>query len=192
MKKFVLILISLFAATMAYGADEMRKLDFLIGEWKGEAWVQMGPGKRETAIQTEKVTSKAGGKVLLIEGLGKRKLENGSAGDVVHDAIALVSWDKTKKTYRSTPHVAQQESVDATMDLTAKNTLVWGFDTPNGKIRYTIRLTAKGEWNEVGDFSPRRWEELDEVLRDDPAQGEVGRVGVRSTVFSLPRPCSWP
>lgn len=153
MKKFVLILISLFAATMAYGADEMGKLDFLKGEWKGEAWVQMGPGKRETVIQTEKVTPKAGGKVLLIEGLGKRKLENGSAGDVVHDAIALVSWDKTKKAYRFDAHVAQQESVDAMMDLTARNTLVWGFDTANGKIRYTIRLTAKGEWNEVGDFS---------------------------------------
>jgi hypothetical protein len=148
-----MVLALVLAASCAYGADEMKKLDFLIGEWNGEAWIQMGPGKRETVIQTEKVKSKAGGKVLLVEGLGSKKLENGMPGEIVHDAIALISWDKAKNTYRFDAHVAQQDSVDTTLDLTGPNTLVWGFDTPQGKVRYTIRLTEKGQWNEVGEFS---------------------------------------
>jgi hypothetical protein len=148
-----MVLALVLAASCAYGADEMKKLNFLIGEWNGEAWIQMGPGKRETVIQTEKVKSKAGGKVLLVEGLGSKKLENGMPGEIVHDAIALISWDKAKNTYRFDAHVAQQDSVDTTLDLTAANTLVWGFDTPQGKVRYTIRLTEKGQWNEVGEFS---------------------------------------
>ena len=153
MKRTVMILVLVLAATAAYGAEEMGKLDFLIGEWKGDAWIQMGPGKRENVIQTETVTRKAGGKVLLVEGLGRKELEDGKAGDVVHDAIAFISWDKARNTYRFNAHVAQQESVDTTLDMTAPNTLVWGFDTPQGKVRYTIRLTEKGEWNEIGEFS---------------------------------------
>jgi hypothetical protein len=153
MKRTAMFLLLMLTATFAYGADEMKKLDFLVGTWKGEASLQMGPGKRETVLQTETVTSKAGGKVLLVEGLGRRKMENGSAGDVVHDAIALISWDKARNTYRFNAHVAQQDSVDTTIDLTAPNTLVWGFDTPQGKVRYTITLTAKGQWHEVGEFS---------------------------------------
>jgi hypothetical protein len=166
MKRVVMIVVMLLSATFAYGADEMKALDFLIGEWTGEASIQMGPGKREVVLQTEKVTLKAGGKALLIEGLGRRKLENGSAGDVVHDAVALVSWDKTKKTYRFDAHVAQQESVDTTLNLTAPNTAVWGLDTPNGKVRYTIRLTEKGEWNEVGEFSRdgEKWMKFFEMM----------------------------
>ena len=153
MKRAVMILVLVLAASCAYGADEMGKLDFLIGEWKGEAWMRMGPAKPEYFVQTEKVTPKAGGKALLVEGLGRKKLEDGTAGDVVHDAVALISWDKLKKNYRFDAHVAQQESVDTAIEVTAPNTAVWGFDTPQGKVRYTIRLTEKGEWNEVGEFS---------------------------------------
>lgn len=155
MKRLTMVLAAMLTATFAYGADEMSKLDWLVGEWKGEVSARSGPGKPETAIQVEKVTPRAGGKVLLVEGLGRKKLEDGTAGDVVHDAIALISWDEEKKTYRFIGHVAQQPSVDTTLDLTAPNTLVWGLTPPQGgKVRFTIRLTEKGEWNEVGEFSP--------------------------------------
>jgi len=153
MKRLIPMLLLVLAATTALGADEMKKLDFLIGEWKGEGTIQMGPGKREQVIQTEKVTAKAGGKVLLIEGLGRRRMEDGSAGEVVHDALALISWDKAGSTYRFDAHVAQQESVATTITVPEANTAVWGFDTPGGKIRYTIRLNDQGQWNEIGEFS---------------------------------------
>ena len=151
--KRLLVLATLLFALNATAADEMRKLDFLVGEWKGEAWIKMGP-KTEYAIQTERVQKKAGGKALLIEGLGRVKLENGAPGDVVHDAMAVVSFDDTSKTYRFDSWVANRPSVPAKLEVTGPNTLVWGFDSPQGgKIRYTIRLTDKGEWNEIGEFS---------------------------------------
>ncbi|HKR64148.1 MAG TPA: hypothetical protein VJZ00_10480 [Thermoanaerobaculia bacterium] len=148
----LLFLLTLFAATSLFAADEMKKLDFLVGEWKGEAWFQMGP-KREYVYQTESVKPKLGGKVLLVEGLGKRKNENGSIGDVVHDALAVLSWDESKNTYRFSTYTAQYGAMETTLDVTAPNVGVWSMDVPGGKMRYTMRLTEKGEWNEVGEFT---------------------------------------
>lgn len=153
MRHIVVLLVALFTAVPLFAADEMRKLDFLAGDWKGDAWIRMGSGTREQIIQTERVQKKLGGQVLLIEGLGKRKLENGTAGETVHDALAVVSWNEEKKTYRFATWVAGRPEGETTLDLIAPNTAVWAMDTPRGRMRYTIRLTEKGEWNEVGEFS---------------------------------------
>ena len=157
MRNIVVLFAALFAALFApmplFAADEMKKLDFLIGEWKGEAWMQMGPGQRERVLQTERVQPKLGGQVLLVEGLGKRRLEDGTAGEIVHDAMAVISWSEEKKTYRFATWVAGRPDGETTLDLTGPNTAVWAMDTPRGRMKYTIRLTEKGEWNEVGEFS---------------------------------------
>src|SRR5437868_9229556 len=69
---------------------EMKKLDWLVGEWKGAGWIQMGPqGRKEFAI-TETVQGKLDGLVLLIEGQGKSKED----GSTVHTALALASYDE--------------------------------------------------------------------------------------------------
>lgn len=135
-------------------ADEMRKLDFLVGDWKGEASMQSGPGKGERAIQTEHVQSKLGGRLLLIEGIGKRKLEDGSAGDVVHDAVGVVSFDEKTKKYRFDAWTARSGYVQAWFEAGDDHSARWGFDLPEGgKIRYSISLDDKGRWLEVGEFS---------------------------------------
>ena len=134
-----------------YAADEMRKLDWLTGEWKGEASVQMGP-KAERALQTERVQSKLGGKVLVIEGLGKRRLEDGTAGEVVHDALAVVSWDDKTKKYRFDAWTERSGYVEAWLEA-GDHRAIWGFDTPQGKIRYTITRGDQGQWLEIGEFS---------------------------------------
>ena len=150
----VRIAILFLIALPLYAADEMRKLDWWIGEWKGEASVQMGPGKTEHALQTERVQSRAGGRVLVIEGLGKRKLEDGTAGDVVHDAFAVVSFNEKTKSYDFDAWTVRDGHVDAWLEPGDDHTAKWGFDTPQGgKIRFTIRLTDAGEWHEVGEFS---------------------------------------
>jgi hypothetical protein len=151
--KFSRLLIILVAAMPLFAADEMKKLDFLVGEWKGEGWIQMGPGKPSYAIQTERVTPKAGGAALLIEGIGREKNEDGSAGKVVHDAVALLRWDDQAKQYRFSTAVAGRGSADPWLEVRGPNHVVWGMDTPQGKIRYTITLTEKGEWFEIGEYS---------------------------------------
>lgn len=145
-------LVLTLVAVAAEAADEMKKLAFLAGDWKGEGWYQRGPAPRELIVQTEKVSSRLSGKVLLVEGLGRRRLENGAAGDIVHDALGTIWWDAEKKQYRFLAHSAAQGSVDTTIEV-GDNTAVWGFPVPQGRVRYTIRLTEKGEWNEVGEFS---------------------------------------
>lgn len=148
------IAILFLIALPLYAADEMRKLDWWIGEWKGEASIQMGPGKSTTALQTERVQSRAGGRVLFIEGLGKRKLEDGTAGEVVHDAFAVVSFDEKTKSYRFDAWTAREGYVDAWVEPGDDHSVKWGFDTPQGgKIRYTSRLDDAGEWHEIGEFS---------------------------------------
>lgn len=145
-------LVMLFAVP-ALAADEMKKLDFLAGEWKGEGWFRMGPGKPSSFVQHEKVTPKAGGKALLIEGLGRDKNEDGTAGRVVHDAVALLGWDEQAKKYIFATSTAERGAGIPWFEVTGTNAAQWGMDLPHGKMRYTITLTEKGEWYEVGEFS---------------------------------------
>lgn len=151
-RTLVLTLAMAFIATSAFAADEMKKLDWLLGEWKGTASIQMGPGKSESVSQTERVQSKLGGKLIVIDGLGKRRNEDGSLGDVVHEAFGVISYDEKKGAYRFDAWTAREGYVEAWMTV-SENTATWGFDAPMGKIRYTIDRTAKNEWHEAGEFS---------------------------------------
>ena len=165
--KRLLVIMALVLAFDASASDAMRKLDFLIGEWKGEGWVRMGPGQPEHVIQAEVVRAKAGGNALVIEGLGKRKLPDGTAGEVVHDALGVVSYDSAAKRYRFETWLADEKPrVEMRFDVPSPNKVVWGFDTPQGAtIRYTITLTDEGDWLEVGEYSPdgKAWSQFFEM-----------------------------
>ena len=150
----LVLTVVLAAAAPALAGDEMKKLDFLVGEWKGEAWYQMGPNaKREYALQHEKITPKAGGAALMIEGVGRFKKEDGTAGDVVHDAFAMLRWDDQAKQYRFSTAVAGRGTAEPTFEVTGENRAVWTMKVPQGQMRYTITLDEKGDWLEVGEFS---------------------------------------
>jgi hypothetical protein len=127
--------------------EKMKALEFLVGEWQGDAWMQMGPDRREEASQREWVELEAGGEVLLIQGRGE------SGGRVVHEALATIVWDQRAGryemwTYRAGSGAAARPSIEV-----GDQRVVWGFDTPQGKIRYTIGLDAEGRWVEVGERS---------------------------------------
>ena len=80
--------------------EEMKKLDFLVGQWKGEGWVKMPGAERQTFTQTETVQKKLGGLALLVEGQGTSKLPSGEE-KTVFEALAMVTWDPEKNLYRS-------------------------------------------------------------------------------------------
>jgi hypothetical protein len=69
--KNMLMIVALVAMPVFAANEEMRKLDWMAGDWKGEAVVRMGPGEPQRIQQTERIQSKLGGKVLLIEGQGR-------------------------------------------------------------------------------------------------------------------------
>lgn len=95
MKTFALLLLVLTTSTLAQHSssaqlEEMKKLDFLIGEWRGEGWAEFIPGQRRTSSITENVQPKLGGMVLLIEGLGKAKVAGKEEEVAVHHALGIV------------------------------------------------------------------------------------------------------
>src|SRR5687767_13066919 len=70
---------------------EMKKLDWMVGRWKGEGWIQTGPQRKEF-IGTENVQRKIDGLALLVEG---RFVEKGAPPDAppIHDTLAVMSYD---------------------------------------------------------------------------------------------------
>jgi hypothetical protein len=176
MKKLILLIgISLMllapVAAMAQShtaasAAEMKKLDFLAGNWKGEGWIEMGPGGRSTFKQTEAVQSKLNGTVIIVEGLGTGKLASSGQEGVVHNALAVISYDSTAKKYLFRAFRADGNYVDANVTMGEKG-LIWGFRNPQqgGEIRYTIKLTDAGQWFEIGEFSMdgKQWRKFFEM-----------------------------
>ena len=128
-------------------AEKMRALAFLAGEWEGDAWMQMGPDRRETVTQRERVGWVAGGEVLLIQGQGRQ-------GDqVVHDAVAAIAWDPQARDYVIWTYRAGGGPSHAPTIEVGENRVVWGFDAPGRKVRFTIRLDESGRWVESGEWS---------------------------------------
>jgi hypothetical protein len=151
---FLLLVPAPFAAQTlnSTGLDEMKKLEFLVGNWQGEGWMEFGPGQRRKASVTESVQSKLGGRVLIIEGVGKAKLPNRDEEVVVHSAFAFLYYDQATKRYAMRAFLANGNAVDAETNY-QDGVFEWGLQIPQGKVRYKIKLNDQGQWFEVGEIS---------------------------------------
>jgi len=156
MHRFVTGLIALATVAAPLGAQapaatSMKQLDWIVGRWTGAGTMATGPGQRHNASVVETATLHAGGHVLVLQGLGKVKVEGKSEEMVVHDAFATIWHDSTgfrMQTFRSNGEVLRPEI------SVADRKVVWGFQDPRaGRIRFTVTLTEDGEWHEVGDAS---------------------------------------
>ena len=160
MKKLIVaVLLSLISTPLraqgpnATALEQMKKLNFLVGQWKGEGWVEYRPGQRVTVVATESVQRRLGGEVLLVEGIGRNKIENEKSELTGHDAIALMFFDTRTGTFRFQAHRARGTSVDTELKVTPGG-FEWGFqDERAGTLRFTMKLTEKGEWLEIGEMS---------------------------------------
>lgn len=131
--------------------EAMKKLEFFVGEWRGEGLFRGGPGPGEKASVVEKAEMKLGGLVLLLEGLGTAKGADGSE-KVVHNAFGMLTYDAKRGMYTMRAVKSDGAAIDAEAKFEG-DAFVWGFDVPGGSVRYTIRLTPEGKWHEVGQFS---------------------------------------
>jgi hypothetical protein len=157
-KKKVAVLI-LLASALAFAqaqsarnSAEMRKLDFLLGAWEGEGWMDFGPGQRHATKVKESAQGKAEGSVLTFEGLGKAGAPGKDEEMVVHSAFGVVWYDGEAKRFRM---MAWREGRSVEADITVgEKSLVWGFrDQRAGQIRFTIKLDEAGRWFEIGEIS---------------------------------------
>ena len=120
----------------------------LIGNWQGEGWTMLGPGQRAEFSQEEIISSKANGHVVVVEGLGTDK----DSGELVFQAFGIFSYDLVNDQYQFTAYQTNGYSVVVEPDI-SDDQFIWGFDTPQGTIRYTADIT-ENSWSQVGEFSP--------------------------------------
>jgi hypothetical protein len=133
--------------------DAIKKLGFLVGEWKGEGWMEFAPGQRRTFKGTEVGQSKLDGLLLTIEGLHRGQVGGKGEEVVVHNAFVVVSYDDKARRYRFQAFTARGNYEDAEAGVT-DGQLVWGMKVPQlGNVRYTIKLDDKGRWFEIGEAS---------------------------------------
>jgi hypothetical protein len=141
--------------------EEMKKMSFLIGNWKGEGWMVTPDGKRHTFRQTERIQSKLGGLAILIEGEGKRMEDD----QTFFQSLAIMNYDEKNKRYRFIAHTNLGPYSDSEAKL-IEGGMEWDFRIPQvGRIRYTIKLTEKGDWFEIGEFSSdeKSWQKFLEM-----------------------------
>ena len=110
MKVYLFLTFVLFVnANFAFGQEassaelkktEMKKLDKMAGQWKGSGWIQQGPTK-ETFTGSENVQKKVDGLAVFVEG----KFSN-PAGKVIHETLAVLSYDDALKNYRFATYLA--------------------------------------------------------------------------------------
>src|SRR5215469_2128599 len=74
----------------------MKKLNFLVGEWAGEARLLRRPGEPTELVQTEEALYRLDGLILTIEGVGRTK----SDGRPNLQAFAVISYDDETRTFR--------------------------------------------------------------------------------------------
>jgi hypothetical protein len=139
----------------------LKKLDFLVGKWSGEARVLRGPGEPLELIQTEEAQYKLDGLILIIEGLGKSKAD----GKVALQALGIVSYDDEAGTYRMRAYNdGRYFETDLKLSENGKE-VSWGFALGDIKTSSMLRINEKGEWTEltkiaIGSEPDRKFMEL--------------------------------
>jgi hypothetical protein len=154
-RKFLLATVVLLAGFMNVSAQEnanievrrgeVKKLESMVGQWKGSGWIQQG-GKRETFTGTETVQRKLDGLALLVEG----RFTN-AEGKVIHETLAVLDFNAKDTKYRFRTYLGTGASGEHDFKLNADG-YEWGFQIPGGMIRYTIK-TANNVWFETGEYS---------------------------------------
>ncbi len=137
------------AADLAAQRAAMKKLEFLVGEWAGEAWMLRGPGQRVEMMQTEKAEYRLDGLLLLIEGVGRSKAD----GKLVLQALGVISFDDGSATYTMRAF-NDGRFLETEVKLLERGTgLTWGFTLGEYKTSSVLRINEQGQWTELGEIS---------------------------------------
>lgn len=133
--------------------EAMKKLDFLVGHWEGDGWIQRGPDQRFEFRGTEIVEHRLDGLVVLVEGLHKTVIPETNEERVIHHAFGVFSYDAESGGYRFRTHLTSGRGGDFEAHMEG-DALIWGMENPQaGTIRYTIHLNEDGDWFEIGEAS---------------------------------------
>ena len=134
--------------------EKMKLFAFWEGRWHGEGSMQMGSGPAKKTTVDETLQFKLDGTLMLIEGVGKSLDPQTKESTIVHHAMAILSFDQPSDQYKFNTYLKDGRSTPAILKVIEQNKYEWGFDSPNGKVKYIITIDpAKNTWNEIGEFS---------------------------------------
>jgi len=123
--------------------NAMKKLEFLIGKWQGEARMVRGDESVEL-IQTEEAQYKLDGLVLMIEGVGRRI----SDGQAVLQALGIVCFDDAEGIYRFRAFNDGRFLETEMKLLEGDKGMTWGFALGEIATSSVLRINERGEWTE--------------------------------------------
>jgi len=126
----------------------MKNLDFLVGEWSGEATVARGSGFVELG-QTEVAQFKLDGLLLMIEGVGRTK----SDGKLALQALGLISFDDATGTYRMRAYNDGRWLETEVKLRDDSKSLSWGFSFGEISTNSVLHIDEKGEWTELTEIT---------------------------------------
>jgi hypothetical protein len=121
----------------------MKRLSFLTGKWVGEAHLLRG-GEPLDLIQTEQAEYKLDGLLLMIEGIGRSKLD----GHIALQALAMVSYDDEIGAYRMRAFNDGRCLETELKLLDNGRGIAWGFALGEIKTSSVLEITEKGDWTE--------------------------------------------
>ncbi len=173
MRSIAVAFVLLGSLTSALGAQEplsfplvaMEKLSFLVGEWEGEGWIQYEGSERIPFKATERVESRLGGLVLLLEGTRTGHVPGREGEVTLLHAFGVLSFDGPGNRYLMRAIRQDGSHVDGFFEFDG-DFVQWGYDDPQlGALRSTVRLNESGQWYGVGDISrdETNWHRLYEV-----------------------------
>jgi hypothetical protein len=139
----------------------MKKLEFLVGNWSGEASILRGPGQFAELMQTESAQFKLDGLVLVIEGVGRTKTD----GKLALQALGLISFDDETGIYKMRAFNDGRWLETEVKLVDGGNSISWGFALGEFKTTTVLRINVNGEWTEhgelvIGDRPPQKMMDL--------------------------------
>ena len=165
MKFYLTITITLLIATLGFSQTsetdsiskaKIKKLDFMVGNWKGTGWMMGRNGKSEFE-QTNRIEFKLDSTAVLIEGKGISK------GKTVHNALAILTYDKINDNYIFHSYLPSGMNAEFKAEI-IENKLYW---YTNDNIRFRIWQNEKGQWYETGEYKRENsWIQFFEMTLD--------------------------
>jgi hypothetical protein len=129
--------------------EAMKKLDFLVGKWDGEARLLRGPAESVELLQSEEAQYKLDGLIVVIEGVGRAK----SGGQPLLQAFGIVSYDDESKTYRLRAFNDGRFLETEVKILEECKGMTWGFALGEIRTNSVLRINERGEWTELAEIS---------------------------------------
>src|ERR1700730_2807505 len=139
----------------------MKKLEFMVGKWAGEARLLRGPGDPVSLMQTEEAQYKLDGLILLIEGVGSNKVD----GKPALQALGIVSYDDESGIYRMRAFNDGRFLETELKVLDSGKGIRRGFALGQIRTSSVIQISEKSDWTEIteiiiGSEAPKKYMEL--------------------------------